>query len=69
MFVVSGRILIGAERIQIAKGCVAGHGREFLPGDEPAPPPDGDQFPDRVAVTGNGKRLPVLNSVHDFPRL
>src|SRR5690242_3117987 len=55
VFVVSGRVLVGAERIQIAGGRVAGHGREFLPGDEPAPSPDGDQFPDLMAIAGHGE--------------
>ena len=67
VLVVGGRILVGAECVQAGCGRVAGHRREFLPGDEPAPPPDGHQFPDLVAVTGDGERLPVLDGVHDLP--
>jgi hypothetical protein len=26
------------------------------------------QFPDLVAVAGDGERLPMLDGVHDFPR-
>src|ERR1700722_13798789 len=65
--VVGGRVLVGTECVQIADRRVAGHCREFLPGDELAPSPDGDQFPDLVAVAGDGERLPPLDGVHDFP--
>jgi hypothetical protein len=68
VLVVSGRVLVGAERVQAALGRVAGHRREFLPGDEPALPPERDQLPDRMTITGNGERLPVFNGVHDLPR-
>src|ERR1700722_19946124 len=67
--VVGGRVLVGAEGVQVAGRRVAGHCREFLPGDKPAPSPDGDQFPDLVAVAGNGEPLPVFNRVHDLTRL
>src|SRR3984885_15674127 len=69
VFVVGGRVLVGAECVQIAGRRVAGHCREFLPGDEPAPSPDRDQLPNLVAVACNGERLPVLNRVHDLARL
>jgi hypothetical protein len=36
--------------------------RELLRGDEPPPSPDGDQFPDLVAIAGDGERLPVLEA-------
>jgi hypothetical protein len=45
------------------------HCRKFLPGDEPAPAADGDQFPDLVAVMGDGEALPVLNGVTRYPAL
>ena len=67
VLVVGGRVLVGAECVQAARGRVAGHRREFLPGDEPAPPPDGDQLADLMAVAGDGERLPVLDGVHDLP--
>jgi hypothetical protein len=69
VLVVSSRVLVSAERVKIVSGRVAGHRREFLPGDKPAPSPDWDQFPDLVAVAGNCERLSVLDGVHDFPRL
>ena len=56
---VGGRVLVGPERVKAASRRIAGHRRELLPGDEPAPSPDGDQLPDLVAVAGDGERLPV----------
>src|ERR1035441_2833056 len=42
---------------------------ELLPGDEPTVAPKRDQFPDTMAVPCDGKGLPVLNGIHDLPRL
>jgi len=65
VLVVSGRVLVGTECVQTASGRVAGHRREFLPGDKPALAPDGDQLPGRPALpvralrkTSYGRRSP-----------
>lgn len=50
---VSGRVLVGAERVQAALGRVPGQRGECLPGDEPALPPDGNKLPDLMAVAAH----------------
>jgi hypothetical protein len=45
-----------------------GHGGELLPGDEPAAASQWDRLCDPVTVQGDGKGLPVFDSIHDFPR-
>src|SRR6516165_1672608 len=64
----TARVLVGSEGFQINRGGIARHSDELRPGDESAPSPQWDQLPDSVAVTGDGKRLPVLDRVHDLPR-
>src|ERR1035438_6435611 len=66
---IERRILVGSERFQVNRRGIARHGDELLPGDEPAVAPERDQFPDTVAVPGDGEGLAVLNGVHDLPRL
>src|SRR5215471_9368970 len=65
---VERRGLVGSEGFQINCGSIGRHSDELWPGDESAPSPQRDQLPDSVAVTGDGKRLPVLDRVHDLPR-
>jgi len=70
---IKRRILVGSERFQVNRRGITRHGNELLPGDEPMPGDEPtetskrDQFPDSTAVPGDGKRLPVLNGVHDLP--
>ena len=64
---VSSRVLVRSERLEVNIRGVAGHGRELLPGNEPAIPTQGDQLPDTVTVSGNGEGLPVLDGIHDPP--
>jgi hypothetical protein len=66
---IKRRILVGSERFQVNRRGITRHGNELLPGDEPTAAPKRDQFPDSMAVPGDGKGLPVLNGVHDLPRL
>ena len=66
---IERRILVGPERFQVNRRGVARHGHELVPGDEPPAPPKRYQFPDTVAVPGDGKRLSVLHGIHDLPRL
>src|ERR1022692_4472107 len=64
--VVERCVLVGSESVDVDGGRAAGHGSEFLPGDEPAPAPQWDQFADPVPVAGDGERLPILDGVHDL---
>jgi hypothetical protein len=66
--VVECSVLISSESPGIDSRSVARHGDELLPGDESAAFPKRDQFPDAVAVAGDGKRLPMLDGIHDLPR-
>jgi len=66
--VIERGVLIGPERLQVSGRSMAGHGNELLPGDETAALPQRNQLPDAVAVTGDGKGLPVLDGIHDLPR-
>src|ERR1022692_4142962 len=66
--VVGSGVLIGPERIQVTVRSIARHSRELLPRDKPAASVQGDQLPDVASVAGDSKRLPVLDSIHDFPR-
>src|SRR5450759_2473172 len=63
------RILVGPERFQVNRRGLTRHGNELPPGDEPTVAPKRDQFPDTMAVPCDGKGLPVLNGIHDLPRL
>jgi hypothetical protein len=66
---IKRRILVGSERFQVNCRGITRHGNELLPRDEPTAAAKQDQFPDSTAVPGDGKGLPVLNGVHDLPRL
>src|ERR1022692_750583 len=64
--VVERCVLVGSECLDLDGGRAAGHGSEFLPGDEPAPASQGDQFADPVPIAGDGEGLPVLDRVHNL---
>ena len=66
---IERRILVSSERFQVNCRGMTRHGHELVPGDEPTAPPKRNQFPDTVAVPGDGKGLSVLNGIHDLPRL
>jgi hypothetical protein len=66
---IERRILIGPERFQVDRRGITRHSDELLPWDEPTAAAKRDELPDPVAVPGDGKGLPVLDSIHDLPRL
>jgi hypothetical protein len=59
-------LLVGPESLDIDGWRAAGHGGEFLPGDEPPSVSQRDQFADPVPIAGDGEGLPVLDRVHNL---